>query len=158
PDGSIWVAWIGYANRDEKRRTEASPLQEQPKDFRAYYTPAYGDQLFVKQYRGGKWGPAIAVSGPGQDLARCAVACSKDKVWVVDSAQRSGNFDLYCRSVAAGSEKVLAIKRGPEQQITTQPGPDINPVACTDQTGTPWLACQSWIDGQGRISVFRLDD
>src|SRR5262249_9501233 len=57
-----------------------------------------------------------------------------------------------------GSEKALAIKRGPEQRITTQPGPDINPVACTDQAGIPWLACQSWVDGQGRISVFRLDE
>src|SRR5262249_10971059 len=26
------------------------------------------------------------------------------------------------------------------------------------QEGNPWLACQSWIGGQGRIRVFRLDE
>jgi hypothetical protein len=160
PDGSLWLAWVSYTVKEEQRRIEAPSLKEQPKDFRAYYTPEYGDQLFVKRYRGGKWSEPIAVTQPGQDLARCAVVSSKDKVWVVYSAQRDGNFDLYGRSAttSSGKEEEPLVKFGPEQRITNQPGPDINPVACTDQQGTPWLACQSWVDGQGRISVFRLDD
>src|SRR5262249_2886823 len=61
-------------------------------------------------------------------------------------------------AIGSGSDTERSGQLGPEKRITTQPGPDINPVACTDQTGRPWLACQSWIEGQGRISVFRLDD
>ncbi|HLJ95285.1 MAG TPA: hypothetical protein VKU02_19055 [Gemmataceae bacterium] len=160
PDGSLWVAWVSYFVKDEQRRTEAPSLKEQPKDFHAYDTPGFGDQLYVKRYHAGKWGPPMAVTGPGQDVARCAVVSGKDKVWVIYSAQRGGNFDLYCRVVAetAEKDKAFVFRRGPEQRITTQPGPDINPVACTDQDKIPWLACQTWIDGQGRISVFRMDD
>src|SRR5439155_8194985 len=55
PDGTLWLAYISYTVRDESRRIEPPPLKEQPKDFKAYYTPEFGDQLFVKYYRGGKW-------------------------------------------------------------------------------------------------------
>jgi hypothetical protein len=158
PDGTIWVAYVRYTVRDQQRRVEAPVLHEQPKDFRSYYTPDFADQLFLQSCRGEKWSQPVAVTGPHQDLARCAVAAGKDRVWVIYSAQRDGNFDLYSRALDASRKEDSPLDFSPEKRITTQPGPDINPVACTDQDGMPWLACQTWIDGQGRISVFRLGD
>jgi hypothetical protein len=160
PDGTVWVAYVRYSIRDEQRRIEPPMLHGQPKDFRAYYTPEYADQLFLQSGRGTKWNQPIAVTGPHEDLARCAIAAGKDRIWVIYSAQRDGNFDLYSRSLDAGMGKddEQPAKLGPEKRVTTQPGPDINPVACTDQEGVPWLACQSWVDGQGRMSVFRLGE
>src|SRR6202022_3357363 len=74
PDGTLWVAYISYTLKDESRRIEQHPLKEQPASFKALYSPEFGDQLFVKSYRAGKWSEPIAVSGPREDLVRCAVA------------------------------------------------------------------------------------
>jgi len=160
PDGTLWVAYISYTVKEDKRRIEAPMLREQPEDFKSYYTPEYGDRLFVKYYRGGVWSKPIPITEPGQDLARCAIAADKHFVWVVYSAQRQGNFDLYQRSIvyrSEGPKEPLDWSVSQETRMTTGAGPDINPVMCTDQSGKPWLACQSWgEDGQARISVFRL--
>ena len=161
PDGTLWVAYISYTVKEDKRRIEPSMLREQPKDFKSYYTPEFGDRLFVKYYRGGAWSKPIPITDPGQDLARCAIAADKHFVWVVYSAQRQGNFDLYQRSIvyrSEGPKEPLDWSLSQESRLTTGAGPDINPVMCTDQSGKPWLACQSWgEDGQARISVFRLE-
>jgi hypothetical protein len=161
PDGTLWVAYISYTVKEDRRRIEAPMLRKQPEDFKAYYTPDFGDQLLVKYYRGGVWSEPIPITQPGQDLARCAVVSGKIFTWAIYSAQRNGNFDIYARVVAVfpnDGKQTWRIEMGREQRLTTQPGPDINPVACTDQEGTPWLACQSWgEDGQGRISVFKLN-
>ena len=156
PDGTLWVAYISYTVKEEQRRIEAPMLKEQPANFKAFYTPEPGDQLFVKYYRGGKWSATIAVTPSNQDLARCALAADKQGVWVVYSAQRHGNFDLYGRTVSLRPGEAPLV--GPEARITNASGPDITPVMCTDQGGKMWLACQSWgDDGQARISVFRRD-
>src|SRR5262249_29296220 len=100
PDGTLWLAYISYTVKEENRRNEPPPLKEQPKDFKAYYTPEFGDQLFVKYYRGGKWSEAIAVTGPKEDLVRCAIAAEKDgTVWVAYSANRQGRYDTYTRPI-----------------------------------------------------------
>src|SRR5439155_1507501 len=55
PDGTLWLAYVSYTVRDDTRRIEQKPYREQPKDFKALYTPAFADQVWVKSYRGGKW-------------------------------------------------------------------------------------------------------
>lgn len=161
PDGTLWVAYISYTVKEDSRRVEAPPLKEQPNDFRTFFTPEYGDQLWVKYCRGGKWSKPIAVTPPGQDLARCAIAADKHFLWVVYSAQRNGNFDLYRRGIAFRSEddsNRLDCSLGDEERLTTGAGPDITPVMCTDQAGSTWLAWQSWgDDGQARIAVLHRD-
>src|SRR5262249_17859837 len=98
PDGTLWVAYISYTGTEENRRTEAPSLKEQPRDFKAFYTPEFGDQLFVKSYRAGKWSEPIAVTGPKEDLVRCAVAAEGDgTVWVTYSAFRDGKHRVYGR-------------------------------------------------------------
>ena len=88
----------------EGRRAAASRqpnLKEQPENFKAFYTPEFGDQLFVKSYRDGKWSEPIAVTEPKEDLVRCAIAVDGDgDVWVAYSANREGRHDLYARPVS----------------------------------------------------------
>src|SRR5262245_14046506 len=78
PDGTLWVAWVGYHVKDEARRIEAKNLKQQPENFKAYDTPEFGDQVFAKYYRDGKWSQPIAVTGANEDIVRCAIAVDKD--------------------------------------------------------------------------------
>src|SRR6516164_9687570 len=104
--------------KDEERRLSYMQIKEQPKDFKAYYTPEFGDQLFVKSYRDGKWTKPIAITSDKEDLARCAIAAEGDgTVWVVYSANRDGKFNLFARPIAAGP------KVGAEQQLTREAEP-----------------------------------
>src|SRR5262249_30883440 len=73
PDGTLWVAYISYTLREEQRRLPAANLKEQPKDFKDFFTPEFGDQLFVVAHRNGRWTEPVAVTGPKEDLVRCAV-------------------------------------------------------------------------------------
>ena len=139
PDGTLWLAYISYTLKDENRRFNYMQIKEQPKDFKAFYTPEFGDQLFVKSYKGGKWSEPIAVTDPKQDLVRCAIAVEGNgNVVVAYSANREGNYDIYARPIEEGR------KLGTEQRLTKQPGPDLGPVMCTDQAGNVHLAYQSW--------------
>jgi len=160
PDGALWVAFVGYSVKEEQRRIESPMLKEQPDNFKKYFTPGGGDQLFVRCYRLGEWGPVLNLTEANQDIARCAVAVDKEnRAWIAYSAQRDGNFDIYVRDVtlkAPDGKRPPAATLGAEQRLTTSSGPDINPVMCTDKNGDVWLACQSWSDkGQAGIRVFR---
>jgi hypothetical protein len=151
PDGTLWVAYTAYTNRDESRRLEAPQLKEQPKDFSVFYKPEFADQLFVKSFKDGKWSEPIAVTGPQEDLARCAiVATGQGDVWVVYSAQRKGRFDLLGRKL--DSQGKLAA----EERIATGTSAYLTPVAATDSTGNIWVAAQSWNEkGEAAIETFR---
>jgi hypothetical protein len=153
PDGTLWLAYISYTLKDEYRRFNYMQIKEQPKDFKAFYTPEFGDQLFVKSYKDGKWSEPLAVTGPKEDLVRCAVAVEGGgRVWVAYSANREGNFDVYARAIEGGAG---APKLAAEQRLTKQPGPDLTPVMCTDQAGNVHLACQSWDEkGEATINLF----
>jgi hypothetical protein len=154
PDGTLWLAYISYTLKEEKRRINYMQIKEQPTDFKAFYTPEFGDQLFVKSYKAGKWSEPLALTGPKEDLMRCAVGVEGNgRVWVAYSANREGNYDVYARPVET------AQKLGPEQRLTKQPGPDLGPVMCTDQAGNVHLACQSWDEtGTARIALFTCRD
>lgn len=146
PDGTLWVAYIAYKNRDESRRIEAPNLKEQPKDFKSLYKPQFVEQLFVKSLKAGKWSEPIAVTGPNEDLARCAIAAAGNgDVWVVYSAQRKGVFSLCGRKIT-GQGRMEA-----EQMIMTSYAV-LTPVMATDSRGHIWIAAQSW-DGKGRAEV-----
>ena len=149
PDGTLWVAYIAYKDRDDSRRIEAANLKEQPDNFKDLYTPDYADQLFVKYYREGKWSEPIAVTEGNEDLMRCAIAVQGDGVvWAIYSAHRKGRFDIFARgltpSFAAGGKD--AVKVEVEQQWTTakKGAANLSPVACTKQDGSVWVNMQEW--------------
>jgi hypothetical protein len=146
PDGTLWVAWVAYHVRDDDSRIEQKPLQEQPKDFKSLYTPEFADQLFVKSYRDGKWGEPIAVTGPKEDLVRCAIAADgKGTVVVAYSANRGGRHDLYARPVSPKLGREWKISDGDAAAY-------LSPVMCTGQWGDLLLAAQQWSkDGSGGV-------
>ena len=152
PDGTLWVAYTAYTNRDESRRLEAPQLKERPKDFKAYYKPEFADQLFVKSFRDGKWSDPVAITDGKQDIARCAISASADgKVHVAYSShsRQFGEFHITQR---------VFDKNGKLDPTPTDVVPsfgwtrDVTPVMTTDAKGDYWLAFQSWNDkGQATI-------
>jgi hypothetical protein len=147
PDGTLWVAYISYTNRDESRRIEQHALKEQPKDFKAFYTPEFADQLFVKYYRDGKWSEPIAVTGPKEDLVRCAIAVESDgNAWVAYSANRRAEHQIYCRPLSKKLSRPGGVSAtlGPEQQLTSESGSALGVVMCMDQGGQVRATYQHW--------------
>ncbi len=144
PDGTLWVAYVSYTVRDDSRRIEAPQLKKQPEDFKALYTPEFADQVFVKSYRGGKWGEPIAVTGANESIARCAVAVEENgDVWVAYSAFRKGKHDIYARSLRRNAGG--APQRGQELSVSSGGGPHLAPVICTGPKGEVVLTFQSWL-------------
>jgi hypothetical protein len=144
PDGTLWVAYVGYHLKDESRRIEQKPLPKQPENFKAYDTPGFGDQVFVKSYRGGKWSDPIAVTDDRQDIVRCAIAVEGDgTVWVVYGANRAGSHAIYGRLIAPGPEGRPAPRLSAERRLTGDEH-GISPVVVTDRGGKVRLFHQEW--------------
>jgi hypothetical protein len=149
PDGTLWVAYISYSMRKADRRIQQGTYSEQPANFRGLFIPEYADQLFVKYYRDGHWSAPLALTGPHEDLMRCAIAVAgSGTIHVVYGAHRQDRFDLYTRAIvaklSAQASAEAALKPGPEQRLTQMGGPHLNPVLCTDHKGDLLLAYQSW--------------
>jgi hypothetical protein len=136
PDGTLWVAWVGYHVKDEARRVEAANLKRQPETFRAYDTPEFGDQVFVKYHKDGKWSEPIVITGPTEDIVRCAIAADgSGNVVVAYSAFRNGTHDIFGRSIDPKS-----LKPGKEQKLTGGSAREgraehLAPAMCTDGAG-----------------------
>ncbi|MCS7166702.1 MAG: hypothetical protein RMI91_00045 [Gemmatales bacterium] len=154
PDGTLWLAYTAYRLRDPSRRIEASELKEMPQDFRQFCQLGFADQLLVRYHRQGKWSAPIAITGPQEDLVRCAIAADKNgRVSVFYSAQRQGNFDIFLRQLEPAAQAGAALKLSPEVLLSQDsPGPDLSPVACTDSQGRVWVAWQSW-DRTGKATI-----
>jgi hypothetical protein len=146
PDGTLWVAYISYKVRDESRRIEQKDLDAQPSDFKSLYTPEFTDQLFVKYLRDGKWSEPLAITGPNEDLVRCAIAVEGDgTVRVAHSANRKGH-KIMSRTLRFNRENA-EYRVGPETTLFEE-GSQINPVMETDQNGSVYLACQDDYTGR----------
>jgi hypothetical protein len=136
--GDVWATYVEFTHGD--REFEDVPLSKAPDDFKFLKRPAGGDQVMLRHFSKGAslWEPPVAVSDKGLDVMRAAVAVDGQKrVWVVWSANKNGNFDLYAKYLEGD-------KWSPEMQITADPGTDINPVAATDARGRVWIAWQAF--------------
>jgi hypothetical protein len=110
-------------------------------DFTFLGRPTGGDQVFMMHYSVSQrtWTGPFAVTNPGEDLMRTAVAIdAQGRAWIFYSAQRFGNFDIYARNTLADGTL------SPEIRLTTDAGTDIFPVAATDSAGRVWLAWQGF--------------
>src|SRR5262249_48223730 len=106
------------------------------------------EQLFVKAYRNGQWGEPIAVTGPNQDLVRCAIAAeSNGDVWVAYSANREGKETVFLAAVNKPQGNT-ALMAWPQFA-----GPNIKPCLCTETNGQLRLASQRW-SLKGRFGIF----
>ena len=146
------MAYVEFVHGD--RSLAAGKFEQPPASLDFLARPAGGDQVFLTRYsRSGRtWTAPVAVSAPGQDVMRAAVAVDAQKrVWVVWSAGREGNFDLYARSYSQG-------RFSAEQRLTADPGPDLNPVAAADAQGRVWVAWQGFRNGNLEILAAAQQD
>jgi hypothetical protein len=149
-EGNLWMAYAAFRHHprhNEMRVALRTPLE----NFAPLKEAPGGDQVLLRKYSGGSWGPALAITDSGQDVYRAAVAIDgKQRTWVVWSQNNRGDFDIFARRVAAG-------RPGPVIQISKDPGSDIDPVAATDAKGNVWVAWQGWRNGRARIFAASLD-
>ncbi len=92
----------------------------------------------------GKWSEPVEVDGPGDHFRVALAGTHADTLWVVWSAQRKGNWDLYGRPYKGG-------KLGEEVRLTEDAGPDIWHRMTTDRRGRAWLVWQAFRGGKSVI-------
>jgi len=144
----VYVSFVEFVHGDRSKVIEGQ-FREEPKSFDFLARPVGGDQVLLQHYSKSKrvWSPSMEVSAPGQDVMRTAVAVDgRKRVWVIWSASRNGNFDLYARRYEGG-------KWSPEMRLSVDAGPDLNPVAATEAGGRVWLAWQGFRNGNLEILV-----
>ena len=95
PDGDIWLAYMQFHHSPDADQLRAA-IYEAPRDFEHYAEPTGGDQIWARKYSAGNWGDAIAVTPPGRDLYKTAVAVDgKGRAWVFWSGNEGGDFDVF---------------------------------------------------------------
>jgi hypothetical protein len=143
-EGNVWLAYSVFRHHADHNLLRAA-LTQPLKEFSALRAPSGGDQIMARRYAGGVWGAPIAITAPGGDLYRTAIAIDgSGKPWVFWSQNAGGNFDIYGCPVEGG-------KAGSHVRLSNAPGSDIDPVAATDSTGRVWVAWQGWRRGRAAI-------
>ena len=143
-DGTLWIAYLEFKHNPDHVKLRL-PLEEAPANFNRYSEKTGGDQVFARKFSNGTWAEPIAITEPGGDLWRPAIAIDgNNRPWVFWSANKStsgtANYDVYARSVS-----------GPTIQITTDAGSDVDAAAITDSSGKVWVAWQGWHNGRASI-------
>lgn len=124
-------------------------FSEAPEDFGWLAAEGGGDQVWLRSRVDGAWQAPLAITEPGRDVFRSAVAeDGAGRVWVLWSEQVDGNFDIFARSVRDG-------RAGTVVRLTTDPGNDLSPVAVADAAGRVWVAWQGARGGRFQILARR---
>ncbi len=144
--GNIWMAYSIFRHHPEHDRLRA-PLTVPLTDFAPLRAPTGGDQIVARRYAKGEWEDPVAVTLPGGDHYRTAIAIDGHGTpWVFWSQNQDGNFEIYACAIQDD-------KPGRRIRISNSPGSDIDPVAATDAAGRVWVAWQSWREGRASIQV-----
>ena len=138
--GNVWLAYVEFRHNPDHDLIRLTPNR-----FDLMDAKAGGDQVLVKRFSNGLWSDPIAVTPPGGDLYRPAIAVDgKGRPWVFWSANENGNFDVWARMIDG-------MKPGGAIRISNAPGSDIDPAAATDSSGNVWVAWQGWRNGKASI-------
>jgi hypothetical protein len=92
----------------------------------------------------GAWSEPVEVDGPGQHFRVALAGTAEGTLWIVWSAQRNHNWDLYGRPYKNG-------KLGDEVRLTEAPGPDAWHRMTSDSRGRVWLVWQGFHGKQSDI-------
>jgi len=147
----VWLSFVEFVHGDRSLATGA--FKTAPENFDFLARPVGGDQVFLMHYSKSKrvWPAPVAVTAARQDVMRTAAAVDgSGRVWVFWSANPDGNFDLSARSCSKGAFSGLL-------RLTSEPGPDLNPVATTDVKGRVWVTWQGFRNGNLEILVAAQD-
>ncbi len=135
PKNTVYVTWQSFTpgiDRDER----AKRWEKEPEDLSFLAKPAGGDQLFLAARKDQQWGESVAITKPGRDIYKSAVAVDGDgAAWVFWSERdaKSG-FDIHVRAMSAGGQL------NDDSLIAGEPGNELMPVATTDSNGRIWVA------------------
>ena len=145
-EGNLWIAYLQFKPNPKFTGIRNFAAENQPPtDMNQLTEPTGGDQIMLARLSRGVWSDPTAVSEPGGDLYKPAIAVDgAGKVWVFWSANKDGNFDLYGRSFLNG-------KGASTLKLTNDTGPDIVPSAATDAKGNVWVAWQAFRNGRSQI-------
>jgi hypothetical protein len=144
-NGTVWLAYMEFRHNKDHDRLRA-PMKQAPADFSELKAPTGGDQILLRKYAGGAWSEPIAITEPGGDLYRPAIAVDgTGRPWVFWSANDKGNFDVWAKPVEND-------KPGSAVRLSSEAGSDIDATAATDSQGRVWVAWQGWRNG--RASIF----
>lgn len=159
PDGTAWIAYASYTpglDRDER----AKGYDKEPADLQSLATAPGADQLWLRNVKGHENGSPIAITAPGRDIYKSAVAVDgTGRVWVVWSENANykafpnngaASFDIWARSVKDGIP-------GEPVKLSDSPESDVWPVAATDAKGRVWVAWQGAKDRVFRIVARHQD-
>jgi hypothetical protein len=136
----VYLAYTEFVHGDRSQATGTSTTQTFT-NFSFLARPAGGDQVLLMHYSVSQriWTGPYAITSPGEDIMRAAVAVDgQGRAWVFYSAQRSGNFDIYARYARADGSV------SSEVRLTSDVGTDLFPVAATDAAGRVWVAWQGY--------------
>ncbi len=145
-NGEIWLAYLQFRHNPDHNKLRA-PLTEPIKDFSPYSAPTGGEQVLVKHFADNTWSDPIAVTAPGGDLYRPAIAVDgKGKVWVFwsENHDHKGIYELRARVLENGTPQAATV-------ISRGAGSDVFVVAATDSQGRVWAAWQGWRNGKAAI-------
>jgi hypothetical protein len=137
--GTVYLTYTEFSHSNREQETFALHGRN-PANFDWLSRPAGGDQVKLIRYSTAdrKWSAPEEVSPAHEDIMHSAVAVDgSGRVWVIWSANRGGNFDLYARYWEKG-------RWSREVRVTSDPGTDVNPVAATDSAGRVWIAWQGY--------------
>jgi hypothetical protein len=138
--GAVWLAYLEF-----KHNPNHNDIRNTPNNFDNMTAKTGGDQVLLRKYANGNWGEPIAITPPGGDLYRPAIAIDgKGRPWVFWSANQNSNFDVWARVVESGQP-------GATVRISSEPGSDIDAAATTDSSGRVWVAWQGWRNGKASI-------
>ncbi|MSV29195.1 MAG: hypothetical protein EXQ52_10715, partial [Bryobacterales bacterium] len=138
--GNVWLAYLEF-----KHHPDHDKIRNTPDNFDNMTAKPGGDQILVRRYTAGAWSDPLAITAPGGDFWRPAIAVDgKGRPWVFWSANDGGNYDTWARVIENGQP-------GATQRLSTAPGSDIDPAAVTDSNGRVWVAWQGWRNGKASI-------
>jgi hypothetical protein len=139
---TVYLTYTEFSHSNREAESFAQRKQA-PANFDWLSRPVGGDQVKLIHYSrlNRKWSDPEEVSPRHEDVLRSAVAIDgSGRVWVIWSANRAGNFDIYARYSDRG-------RWSREVRISSDPGTDVNPVAATDSSGRVWVAWQAFRGG-----------
>ena len=115
---SLWLSWQGYKSES--------------------------DQVFLRNYSGGRWGDRITVTDNPADVFMSGVSAAHGKATVVWSERDGENWRLKARTFGAAGA-------GKTETLSAAAGSNLFHRVATDPSGNAHVAYQSWRRGRSDI-------
>lgn len=128
PEGNVWLAWVSFEQGRES--------------------------LLIARHTTEGWSAAEELDSGKEGFLNPALACLPNgDLWVVWPGKVERNWDLYARYFSQKKGKWSGITR-----LTTDNGPDVNPVMATDAAGNAYLCWQGYRKGNDEVLLSTIEN